>query len=60
MERMKTPDIFICPCCQVKHSIEWAKQQALKIRNMPSRFRSYGEGTFLKSANLQHIIEEKE
>ena len=56
---MKAPKIFICPCCSTAHSVEWAIQQALKIRAMPSRFRSYGEETFYKSAKLQHIIEEE-
>ena len=56
---MKTPETFICPCCSAKHSVEWAKQQALKIQSMPSRFRSYGEEAFYKSAKLQNIIGEE-
>ena len=53
------PKTFICPCCHTKHPLEWAKREALAIQAMPSRFRSYGEETFYKSAKLQHIIEEE-
>jgi len=54
---MKAPEFFICPCCHTKHPLEWAKREALAIQAMPSRFRSYGEETFYKSAKLQHIID---
>jgi len=57
---MKAPKMFICPCCQAKHSVEWAKQRALEIQATPPCFRSYGEVTFYRSAKLQYVIKEED
>jgi len=51
---------FICPCCNTKHPLKWARQRMLSIQSMPLLLRSYGEIAFYKSAQLQHIDDEND